>query len=343
MTTGPLALDSDSPTTLVHPKANEVAFGLDLAGLRGSNSRLARAQRNQGSGCILVTVFVGSGVPHGFEGADLLEGVISSWGRIVERCLQRGTLVVDTPIDVQELPVVVSPSYVWQLTKRPIDYALDAQPPFASWIGYLFSAFRFFAGENMAALGDDLLETYPASSLRRVLRPPIESYKKQGVQFLNNAWHPHDGDAEGLSTLLGRLELQAEQGTMLDDHGLDALLCAITGLGGAFATTEEELFEEVSQILAHKMNMDGQGIAQLGLALVPNGYRLLNTMPTETIRVGVTNVDSLDGFWKPSNGKDRSVVSPAQWQGTVGHICDGPAVSRRSLAGDPSSLGAGIS
>jgi Protein of unknown function (DUF429) len=289
MTTGP---HPDLPATLFHPKANEVAFGLDLAGLAGSNSRLARAQGDRGRGCIHVTVFKGPGVPHGFEGADSLENVIASWGPIVESCVQRGTLVVDTPIDVQALPVVVAPRYVWQLTKRPIDYALGGQPPFASWIGYLVSTFRFFAGAHVEALGHQLLETYPAASLRRVLGTPPQSYKKQSARFLNNHWHPHDGNAEGLSTLLECLELQAAQGTTLDDHEVDALLCAVTGLGGAFASTGAELLEEVTKTLADKMEMTVQEMAQLGLVFVPNGYRLLNTMP-ETI-VSVTTVASLD-------------------------------------------------
>jgi len=44
-----------------------------------------------------------------------------------------------------------------------------------------------------------------------------------------------------------------------------------------------------------KMKMDGQKIDELGLTLVPKGYRLLNTMPAETM-VSVTNVDSLDNL-----------------------------------------------
>jgi hypothetical protein len=258
----------------------DCSFGLDLAGLAGGRSRLARARQGK-DGQIEVTVFrTRLGPPRrDTQNAGLVK---EPWQRVLKACMARGPLFVDVPIDLQGLPAE-EPEFLWQLTHRPIDYAFAALPPFASWIGYLCAGFQFLIGGDIQHCGTRLFETYPAASLALMQEGSGErdQYKSRKARKSDSGWVAIS--KKGLAEILERLDVQAELGVTLDDDDVDAMLCALTGVKGVRATTLEELKEEVKRRLEERLG----GEAAARLAAVPETYYLLKEVSRSAVHVAV--------------------------------------------------------
>jgi hypothetical protein len=161
-----------------------------------------------------------------------------------------GPVAVDIPIDLQGLPCPPDPEYIWQLTRRPIDYVVNAMPAFADRIGAPVARFAAIMREGNfdAHLGDDLFEAYPAGTLK-VLKIKAGRYK--GPK-----------GAQALTSLCTTLKIEPHVKT---DDDIDAIICAITA-----ATPSNGLFDVKS------LNIKGS---------MPRGFRIPENLTFDKIQV----------------------------------------------------------
>lgn len=278
------------------PHEMQCAFGFDLAGFSGAKTRLARAVRTD-DGSIQVTIYKGKGTRHIHKLGDPLSDLASGWPAIIKACLRHGHLVVDAPIDLQGLPEASSARFAWQLSHRPIDFALGALPPLSSWMGFLVATFRFFVGTDYDRLGESLFETYPAASLKiasesQKIKTPLH-YKKQKASWQKDRWFPA-GDESCLTRLLEVLQVRSSSEIELDDDDFDALICAVTGLRPPEYRSSDDLSPYVTEMLTRKKL--SQKDAQHFGKLIPKGYCLLSAPPSRPIHVHIEEVERVDAL-----------------------------------------------
>ena len=252
------------------------AFGLDLSGYSTGTTGFARADRNPGVE-IRVTIYHNNPFNVKRNGCDTLRHVEDEQRALLTACIDAGSLFVDVPIDLQGLPHVDEPVFVWELTLRPVDFAFRALPPLADKIGALVARFRHLlagdGGRLRAALGRALFETYPAEVLRRI-DVPDKGYKKQAARYEGLKWGP---DNAPLATLLNRLKLAADPGEMLTGHELNAAVCAVTGVIDLSARLEGAALERAIR------KRLGRGVH----TTPPYGYVLMQKLPREPVRLQV--------------------------------------------------------
>jgi hypothetical protein len=177
----------------VQPKT---AYGLDLAGFGGGTSALAKAERKQKNGAVVVTVYTKHVWNQKVTGVHLANQVLAREKAAIEWCTNQGCLVVDTPLDVDELSQRLVPGgadsvrYIWELTQRHVDKALGGLTPFADRIGHVVARFQASAGTNLNYWLNHkkLLETYPKQILKD-LDAKSEEYKGV-VKVEEGEWEP---------------------------------------------------------------------------------------------------------------------------------------------------------
>ncbi|HWB31690.1 MAG TPA: hypothetical protein VG714_00790 [Acidobacteriaceae bacterium] len=170
--------------------------------------------------------------------------------------LHIGPVAVDIPIDLQGLGGPAQISFVWELTRRPVDRALGALAPLADRIGAPTARFRNIvdAGGFGSSLGSRLFETYPAGSLKRL----------------------------GLK----RSDIITAPGNMLNEDETDAAICALTALpewrleGQPLADSLARQFEENGMAAGRQL---------------PLGYVLLKANPAKRVHVSRQDVSILRG------------------------------------------------
>jgi len=262
----------------------KTAFGLDIAGYSTGRSALACAQRKDG-GPIAVTVFREHAFANKVKGNSLLAGVVRKEADWLVACLRLGPVFIDAPLDLQGLPGPHRARFVWELTKRPIDCALKAMPPFAERIGAPVIRIRAILTEiektQSKLLGVQVFEVYPAASLE-LMHLRRDGYKGQRVRFEADKWCDADGDSEVLAGLANSLELAAEGDEFLTDDELDATLCALTGVVDNDDLLQgRELEAHVSNLVGpHTLTDDWEESD-----LVPQGYVLLQRLPQVRISI----------------------------------------------------------
>ena len=213
------------------------SFGFDMAGYSSGNTVLAVGTRER-SGVAHIRVFKRQSFATKLAGADFIQNQIETEAALIEIFLDFGPVFVDVPIDLQGLPAPQSSQYVWQLTKRPVDHAFDGLPPLAHRIGATTARFR--ALTNRLHSAEFIFETYPAASLR-ISDLGSTGYKGQScVVGEAGNWH---GDL-GIAILADALGLKGEVGTEIDDHVIDAAICALCGLVDPSARLDGNLLSE---------------------------------------------------------------------------------------------------
>ena len=259
----------------------KTAYGIDLAGYRGGRTGFARAQRSKSG--ILVTVYRNTPLSRKLKGESLIEPTLTAELEFLGRCLQTGVLVVDIPIDLQQLAPSRIVKYVWELTQRPVDRAFSGLRPLADRIGSPVARFRHLLSRLPNALpplaGRRIYESYPAASLQ-VLGIPHSGYKGS-ISMQQNGW----GGAEPLCIVAKSLCLAADCGEKLSDDQMDAIICALAGV-----STDRELLHgddlraRIRATLTEKM-----GVADVDARSFepPEAYMLLRSPPTSNIRVTV--------------------------------------------------------
>lgn len=256
-------------------------WGLDLAGLGTANNtglamiEMGDSHRNE----LVVTVFTGHPFDKKYEGTTQWkdEGI-----KTLVRCLQKWTdgenhLYVDIPIDLQGLPWVPDPLFVWQTKQRVVDRVFDGLRPLASNIGAQTADFQFLAVEagilsgpdkrsSNDNLGTTLFEAYPRATLSKAIDGGIPPYKQRNAATSD------------------RLEMQRELGVRkpvdnLNHDQIDAIICALVGAGGFTSLTKRKLTDEWKKWTAKKKHPKHPATDILreppDFFMPPRGYRVV--------------------------------------------------------------------
>lgn len=245
------------------------AFGLDLAGYSKGKSGFVQADRKDDNS-IEITIFQRHAFSEKHDTRTSLEHIAEREKELIISCCKKGRLLVDIPIDLQGLPYPNNVRFIWELVKRPVDFAFDALPPLADRIGSPVARFQnlFSSIKDQFPLGKQIFETYPAGSLK-LLNLPFKKYKNQQTTFKNGRWNIENG--ETLAKIANCLKLTSEEEITLNDDELDAIICAITGV-----VDEEYLLRGVE--LTKRMQ-DLKGTENFGRICAPAGYVLLKSLP----------------------------------------------------------------
>lgn len=286
-----------------------VAFGLDIAGYSTGRSALARAVLAE-DGVVDLTVYTGhvfarKPKPGNFE-EHLREEVA-----VLRGCLALGKVMVDCPIDLQDLPTPPRVTEPWHLVKRPVDHALGGMPPLADWIGApaarMNHLWRLVTAEAGDPLGSSLFETYPAGSLR-LLGLPHRKYKdgEGAVTCREGRWG--ETTLGAIATALG---FEGENGLRLNHDEVDAAVCALTGVfEDDYRLQERGLEEAVAERLSAKKGRKGRGAA---FDRPPRGYVLLKRLPPGLkVRVEKCAWPSASASSAEGNGDSARLLPVAQ-------------------------------
>ena len=262
------------------------SFGLDLAGYSGGRSRLCVAEALPNA-TVKATILTGHAFEQTAGGADRIGALTEAERAVLARCIAIGPFNVDIPIDLQALNAGRA-TWVWELTRRPVDYALRALPPLADKIGAPLARFRHVCQPFLRHLGTRLFETYPAASLQ-LLGIPSSGYKGKRIQRADGVWQGN----EALAKIATEMRLVAENGHELDDDDVDAIVCALTGLVAPPQRLEREaLDEEIAGRLCRRLAISRD---QLLPRIAPIGYALIKELPFMEISCGRRDYEG----WRP--------------------------------------------
>lgn len=263
----------------------KTAFGLDIAGYSTGKSGFVRVDRKDDNS-IEITVFKGHSLAKICDAKTSLEDdIVKNEKELLIACCKKGRLLVDIPIDLQGLPCPNNVRFIWELVKRPVDFAFDAMPPLADRIGSpvarFLNLFSSIQEEFKDPLGKQIFETYPAGSLKllnvslKCLNLPFNKYKNQQTTFKNGRWNSENG--EQLAQIANCIKLISEKEITLNDDELDAIICAITGV-------VEEKYCLYGVELSKKMQ-ELKGAENFSRICAPAGYVLLKSLPNMKMRI----------------------------------------------------------
>jgi hypothetical protein len=243
----------------------KIAYGLDLAGYSTGKSSLAKATFD-GATELSVVVYRNHPFAERLEGWETVEPLVER-----ERLLLRSLhpLYVDVPIDLQGLPNLVGVRFTWQLTKRSVDFAFNALPPLADRLGSPVARLAYLLGAERSSLGSGLYETYPAASLIPMLGAK-PSYKRKTAKWKDRRWI---GDG-GLADILRTLQVEADDGVVMNGDHFDSAVCAITGvLPAEYLLQGTDLEREIRRRLEQNVSPEeGKTLPTGG----PTGYVLIH-------------------------------------------------------------------
>jgi hypothetical protein len=258
-----------------------VSYGIDLGGYSTGTSRVVRAE-GTGTGGVVKAHLVQSSWSESVDGSSPVQAYRKRIDSEMSKWEPSSSIVVDVPLDLQGLPHVVghAPAFHWQLTQRPIDYALSGLPPLADRIGAAVARWRALSPFSAEQLGSRLFETYPAGSLL-LSGYASEGYKRSEVCRLEGKWvgrtPKHRSEAKRdwnpqhpLARIMEGLHVRATEKFLCNDDDVDALLCALVGLPGLHVVEWESLREYVMGEATRQrrpLHSDWK---------TPQGYRLLD-------------------------------------------------------------------
>lgn len=264
----------------------KTSYGLDLAGFSAGKSALASATFDEKHG-FRVVVYRTHPFSEELEGRDLIGPQLEEEKRLMRSL---NPLYIDVPIDLQELPTPSHYTFTWQLTKRPVDFALVALPPLADRIGTPVARMQnLLRGMAIDVLGNQLFETYPKASLGCIVGH-VPSYKGQTAEFSEGLWIGEGGLAE----VLRRLNVKTKEGTVLNDDHMDAMICSLTDVVPEDCLLQGETLEkDVRRRLEKKVRAADRGKL---VTKLPKGYVVLAKLPDHPLQV--TLEDELPVNWR---------------------------------------------
>jgi len=230
-------------------------FGIDLSGYTTGTTALAVLQIT-GRSCV-ATVLRRSPLSRKRKGADYSTAALKSDVAVLNQCLRLGKVAVDIPIDLQGLPTPADTTRIWRLTRRPVDRALKAMPPFADRIGAPVARFSAVMrlGKLKAKLGQRLFETYPSASFKKVRE------LKNSVKKVTRA---KARDEFCRRSNINRKKCCGKKG--ITDDEIDAIICALA------AVAPNKFFHRP----ADYPHLEGK---------LPRGFRILKKSPVSRITV----------------------------------------------------------
>jgi len=270
------------------------AFGLDLAGYSSGQTGFARADRKPNKS-ILITVYRNNLFCRKLMGRDPLSDIANEERQVIAACLEQASLVVDVPIDLQGLPNVSNPHFMWELTRRPVDFAFSALASLADRIGAPVARFIHWMeplNQKTNWLGQKLWETYPAASLE-LLRLKSTGYKGKTAIFKKTRWEQSRPGHQVLADILNKLDWYCcEDGCTLTDDEFDAALCALTGVADAEAQFQGRLLEdEIYRRISSKLKTPQHSHIRTDS---PQGFVLLALPTIETVHLQVRQPKTLE-------------------------------------------------
>ena len=254
----------------------KTAFGLDIAGYSTGKSGFARADFID-KNSIEVTVYQDHIFSKTSKRKDEIKDQVKMEKELLLACCKKGTIFVDIPIDLQSLLKSQNVFFTWELTLRPVDFAFDAMPPLAAWIGSpvarFLNLFSSIQEDFKYPLGKQIFETYPACSLN-LLGLPSKNYKNSEISLKNMQWIPKKS-GEVLVEIANGMNLTAKEGISLNDDELDAVICAITGIVDEnYRLQGNELTEYINSSISNGNRYPA-----------PMGYVLLKKKPEININI----------------------------------------------------------
>jgi hypothetical protein len=253
---------------------SKVAWGLDLAGFSTGKSALAHAKRVSGKS-VEIEVFLNHPFANKKEGRDSIAEQLKLERACIKQCMP---MYIDMPIDLQNLPGIEDVNFSWQLTKRAIDVAYSAMPPFADRIGSPVARLQAVLGKDYPGLNSDYFETYPNMSLHKWLGHAPPSYKNNDktADWEDDQWVGETG----LADLLNTCGFCASSPVKINDDHFDACLCALVGVVGEDKILfEESLREDVENMIFKSKKFrrkDHPTLKKMDLS-PPKGYRIIGS------------------------------------------------------------------
>lgn len=267
------------------------AFGLDISGYSTGGSGLAKADRLKNDG-FAVDIFSDHVFKKIINGNDKVTPALSEEITAIKYLIENSILVVDTPIDLQGLPFVVNPTFIWELALRPVDYAFKALPPLADKIGSPVCRFqnllKSLPADLQNQLGISCFETYPAESLRKS-ECIAEKYKGTAEYRAETGWTGSPSNKpltrrlnDRFSQLLNNLEWEMTSNSELTHDEFDAAICAITGIVNTNDLLQNEKLEnEIKARVQTRLTNHHRNVPFR--TNPPSGYRILTRIPQKVI------------------------------------------------------------
>jgi hypothetical protein len=248
----------------VRPGRLVIGFGLDLSGYSTNKTSLAAVIANGDSA--EAVILRGSAFSARRTTDMPILTAIKAETLALKQCLSVGPVAVDIPIDLQNLLFPDRAEVIWELTRRPIDKALNAMPPLADRIGAPVARFSAIMreGDFQHRLGNDLFETYPAANLKRMKFSG--NYKSKGPEKVNE----RRDACEELCRHLGFDK------ACHNDDDLDAIVCALTAVAS-----------EDALVSANEFGLDRNKL--------PNGFRILRRNPFCNIKLSESDFSTWIG------------------------------------------------
>lgn len=205
----------------------ETAFGVDLGGYSSKGkSQVARVIRVDN--CLTASI-IRTSLLQERKGSNSLKEAVEADVKFFAELINNGeACAVDVPIDLQGINEFSqnNKEYLWEATKRPIDYALGALPPLADRIGAVVARMQLIMKHFPNELGKSIFETYPAGSL--ALLGKKQQYKGGAANWQGSKWKPASGKPPGLSLLFNDLNFFGlEEGQLITDDEFDAIISTV--------------------------------------------------------------------------------------------------------------------
>ncbi|MGB7076454.1 MAG: DUF429 domain-containing protein [Xanthobacteraceae bacterium] len=235
-----------------------IGFGLDPAGYCNGRSVLAVAKRRG----LVARVEILRNCPFSKvpEKSRELDLILANERAALQTFAGMGRVAIDVPIDLQALPTVRAPTYLWQETKRSVDKAVEGMEPLASSIGHVTARFQSIFCEDRLnrEIGSRIFETYPKPSLKKLL----------GDDWANVRRYKDKKDTSHIGTICNALNISPR--TEIKSHDdLDAVICSLTAIA-----LDNEIWSAADY---RELAWDVEEL--------PRGYRLLARNPFNTITV----------------------------------------------------------
>jgi hypothetical protein len=246
-----------------------IGFGLDLSGYSTRGTTLAAVEISGDTA--EAVILQGSAFSRYRHGVDDALKALREEREALSWCLASGPVAVDVPIDLQGLPAPDGCKFIWELTKRPVDYAFGALAPLADRLGACVARFQavIATDELRLELGRRLFETYPAGSLR-LMAVPDKGYKGDTGRDL----------CTSIARVLGL------QPCDLSDHELDAIISAVT------AVAPDGCRLDGKRLVRRMHEMDPFTVGTRVGDREPNGYVLLERWPVRRIAIYRDNFET---------------------------------------------------
>jgi hypothetical protein len=256
--------------------------GLDLSGYSRGRSGLAEIATSDDG--LVATIYRSHPFAQVAGGRDLLNDMVAAERTALNRMTSLGMVLVDMPIDVEDLFRQGNPIFVWELTARPVDFAFGGLRPLADRIGAAVARFRHCAREQPSA---NLRETYPAASLNASGLPSTQ-YKDETI-----TWDAQEWEGGRLAEIATKMRLVPAAPVEVTDDEIDAIVCAFAGAAPAGdILSGDALKDMVRQRISNKIRKRDR--THLDRLTIPSNYQLFHRPPTREVRLRMRQWNEVD-------------------------------------------------